>query len=482
MSAVLLALLGSQIFTACQANASTVIAIKPGDNVAEVVARAPEGATFHLDPGIYRLQNARPKNGQKFIGKGEVTFNGATVLSDWRKADRYWVAPRPEARRSPSGKCRSDAPLCGHNEDLFIGGRIYQRVASLAEVKQGKHYDDGSNIHISDDPTDKLTEFSVAPFAFTGEADAVLLQDIVVEKYASPAQHGAVDFPKGRNWELRNVTARWNHGVGATIGPGTRISGGSFSNNGQLGIGGGSGRDILIENVEIAYNNYAGFRAGWEAGGTKFIRVNGLVVRKACIHNNEGPGLWTDIDNINIEFADNLVFDNKGDGIKHEISYKAKIHGNTVARNGHEKLNWLWGSQILIQNSQDVEVYGNLVEVRPDYGNGISVINQKRGDGLYGPRLARNNFVHSNTIIHLGASGLNGMVADHGREWFDNNSGNAFDSNTYVVPDDKRGYFVVKDGRAKFSRLPDYAMEKKGKVQISARKPLSLECPRAGKT
>jgi hypothetical protein len=109
------------------------------------------------------------------------------------------------------------------------------------------------------------------------------------------------------------------------------------------------------------------------------------------------------------------------------------------------------------------------------------VINQKRGEGLYGPWVARNNFVHNNTIIHLGPSGMNVMVADHSREWFDDNSGNAFNYNTYVVPHDKRGYFVVTDGRARFSKLPDYAMEKEGKAQVASREPMKLECSRPGK-
>lgn len=460
----------------CQGEASIVIDVKPGDNVAEIVEHAPSGATFHLESGLYRMQFARPKDGQKFIGKGQVIFNGATILSDWRKVDGFWVALGPDKRRRANGKCYKESALCGHSEDLFVDGSVFRRVASLAEVKPGTLYDDGLNIYIADDPTDKLTEFGVVPFAFSSDAEGVLLEDIIVEKYASPAQSGAIEFPKARNWELRNVIARWNHGVGARIGPGARLSGGSYSNNGQLGIGGGSGSGIVIEQVEIAYNNYAGFNAGWEAGGTKFVRADGLVVRESCVHHNDGPGLWTDIDNINIEFANNLVFDNKGDGIKHEISYRAKIHGNTVARNGHEKLNWLWGSQILIQNSQDVEVYGNTVEVGPEFGNGISVINQDRGEGRHGPWLAKNNFIHNNTIIHLAASGMSGMTADHGTEWFYDNSANKFDFNTYVVPHDKRGYFVVKDGRKAISELQDYAVEKHAKVQIAARKPLKLEC------
>jgi hypothetical protein len=476
MRQIVWSLSGLFIAAACHAEASAPIEIKPDDDVAAIVARAPPGATLHLQPGIYRMQYARPKDGQQIIGKGEVIFNGSTILSDWRKIDGLWVARGPKERLTPAGKCRDETPLCAHREDLFLDGKPYLRVGSRADVRPGTMYDDGLSVHISDDPTGKLTELGVLPFAFASDAEGVLLQDIIVEKYASAAQRGTIEFAEGRNWQLRNVVARLNHGVGARIGPGTRVYGGAFNDNGQLGIGGGFGRNVLIQNVEIARNNYAGFSIGWEAGGTKFVRVDGLLVRNTCVHHNVGPGLWTDIDNINVEFVDNLVFDNKGDGIKHEISYAAKIHGNTVARNGHGTLNWLWRSQILIQNSQDVEVYNNIVEVGPDYGNGISVINQKRGKGYHGPWVARNNFVHNNTIIHLGASGASGMVADHGKDWFDDNSGNLFDSNTYVVPHDKRGYFEVKDGRARFSRLSDYAMERNGKVQIAERKPLKLVC------
>ena len=166
-----------------------------------------------------------------------------------------------------------------------------------------------------------------------------------------------------RGWLVSNVTARWNHGVGLFFGPETRVSGGSFSHNGQLGIG-GTGEGSTIDGVEIAYNNYAGYNSGWEAGGTKFARTRNLVVRNSCVHHNAGPGLWTDIDNIDMLYQGNKVFLNADDGIKHEISYDAIIRNNVVAHNGTSGFDvWLWGSQILIQNSSNVEVYDNLVEV-----------------------------------------------------------------------------------------------------------------------
>jgi hypothetical protein len=73
---------------------------------------------------------------------------------------------------------------------------------------------------------------------------------------------------------------------------------------------------------------------------------------------------------------------------------------------------------------------------------------------------------------------MSGTTADHGEEWFYDSSGNKFDFNTYVVPHDKRGYFVVKDGRKALSELRDYAVEKHAKVEIAVRKPLSLNCPK----
>jgi len=471
------------VLAAGPAAAADEITIRPGDDVAEIVEQAPPGTTFNFAPGVYRLQHARPKSQQKFIGQkpggqGEVVFNGATILTDWRKSGNLWVARGPDARAEPHGKCYQEAPLCAEREDLFIDGKPYRRVGAPAEVGRGTFHDDGKNIHVAENPAGKLTEFGILPFAFSSAAEGVLIQDIVVEKYASAAQRGALEFVAGRNWTLRNVVARLNHGVGARIGPGARISGGSFSHNGQLGLGGGNGKDIVVENVEIAFNNFAGFRAGWEAGGLKIVRVDGLVIRKACVHDNQGPGLWSDQDNVNVEFAENRVFDNIGDGIKHEISYRAIIRDNVVARNGFKQANWLWGSQILIQNSRDVEVRNNVVEMRPDYGNGISVINQGRGEGRLGPRVARNNSVHDNTIVHLGASGTNGMVADYAADWFFGASSNDFDRNTYVVPHLRRGYFAFGGNRIGFPALAERGLERNAKVEVTSapRKPMKLDC------
>ena len=314
--------------------------------------------------------------------------------------------------------------------------------------------------------------------AFGGDAEDVVLEDLIVEKYASDAQEGAIFIDGARGWLLSNVTARWNHGAGLSFGPETEVQGGSFSNNGQLGIAGSGGEGSKIESVEIAYNNYAGYDGDWEAGGTKFWATTGLIVRNSCVHHNAGPGLWTDFDNIHTLYEGNTVFLNGEDGIKHEISYDAIIRDNVVAANGRSKDNWLWGSQILIQDSSNVKAYGNLVEISSGFGNGIGIIYQDRGEGAYGPLRAAGNSIHGNTIIHLGSRGQNGVVTDTDDPSFWQQADNRFNPNSYVVADRAAAYWTSHDRDAAWDTVQELGFERSGALIVEQRPPTELSCDR----
>lgn len=51
-------------------------------------------------------------------------------------------------------------------------------------------------------------------------------------------------------------------------------------------------------------------------------------------HGNKGPGVWADTNNAAFRIEGNLIEDNDGEGIFYEISYNARIVGNTLRRNG----------------------------------------------------------------------------------------------------------------------------------------------------
>lgn len=467
-------LVGAGCVLSAQENAS--VTLRPGQDIQAIVARSPEGTQFHLEPGIYRQQTIHPKDGQEFIGQDGAILSGAMELTDWRQASGLWRSERLPPPQPVHGDCDSGRDLCNLAEDLFVNGLLYQRVASLNDLGPGTWHEANGRAYLAHDPRGQLIELSVTPLAIGGHAEGVVLRNLVVEKYASPAQHGAIESYEGRGWLIAEVTARWNHGVGLSFGPRTRVKGGSFSHNGQLGMA-GTGEGSRVQGVEIAFNNYAGYDPGWEAGGTKFYQTQGLVVRDSCIHHNAGPGLWTDIDNIDVIYDGNKVFLNASDGIKHEISYDAIIRNNIVAHNGTSGFDvWLWGSQILIQNSRNVKVHDNVVEVSGEFGNGIGVIHQDRGDGAYGPWIAADNRVHHNTIVHLGSRGQNGVVMDTDDDWFWSEADNGFESNTYIVADETSEYWTSNDRDAVWEDVGDLGFEPNSERIVEQRTQRQLSC------
>lgn len=474
IAAVILA--KSLVVSAQENQEKTTVLLKPGQNLQAIVEDAPEGTVFLFEPGLYRMQTIYPKSRQEFLGQEGVILNGAMELKSWSKASGLWRSEDLPPSLPFHGRCEAGRPLCTIREDLFFNGRLYQRVGSFEELGPGRWYQEGRRAYLSDDPIGQSVELGVTPRAFGGEAHDVVLKDLIVEKYASDSQQGAIFADNGYGWRISNVIARWNHGAGLSFGSNTRVTGGAFSHNGQLGMA-GIGENSRIEGVEIAFNNYAGYDARWEAGGTKFWETRGLTVLDSCIHHNGGPGLWTDNDNIHVTYQGNKVFLNADDGIKHEISYDAIIRDNIVARNGTSAFDdWLWGAQILIQNSSNVKVYGNIVEVSDEFGNGIGVIHQDRGSGIYGAWIAANNVVHQNTIIHLGRRGRNGVVTDTGDSDFWATANNSFDDNSYVVADRDGAYWTAKGGEEPWGNLRDMGLERSGKLSEERRAPMTLSC------
>jgi Right handed beta helix region len=468
------------VSTGCvlSAQQQRTVVLEPGQDIQEIVENSPQGTRFRFEPGIYRRQAIKPKDRQEFIGQDGVILSGAMELRNWTKKSGFWKSKRlPRPLRS-HGECEDGGDLCLHREDLFFNGRLYKRVESMDELRPRKWYYENRRAYLADDPTGQAVELGVTEFAFAGNAEDVMLKDLIVEKYASDSQSGAILADDARGWLISNVIARWNHGAGLTFGPNTRVEGGSFSHNGQLGIGSG-GEGSSIEGVEIAFNNYAGYDPRWEAGGTKFWATKGLIVQDSCIHHNAGPGLWTDNDNVDVIYSGNKVFMNANEGIKHEISYAARIRNNVVAGNGTSRFDdWLWGSQILIQNSSNVRVYRNIVEVSSKFGNGIGVIHQDRGEGEFGPWAAVNNSVHDNTIVHLGDRGQNGVVTDTGDDRFWREADNRFDRNTYIVADRESAYWTSDARDAAWDDVEELGLERNGKLVVEQRAAMELSCDR----
>jgi Right handed beta helix region len=426
----------------CPANA---IAIAPGDPIQEAVNRAGKGALLCLKNGVHRAQAIRPWPGQRFYGEGQTVLNGSRLLTGFRRENQYWVVNSQLVRRRRHGECQPSAPFCDQPETVFIDDRPLTNAANKAELTPGKFYIDyvGGEIYLADDPTNRSVEVTVAAFAFESPAADVSINNIIVEKFANAAQKGAVHAREGTRWTIENCEVRLNSGGGIGVGTGSRVRGCDIHDNGQIGLG-GNGRDILIENNHIWSNNTRGFDATWEAGGAKIALSDGVVFRNNRVHDNNGPGLWCDIDCRNVLYEGNTVERNQDIGIFHEISFKALIRENVVRHNGLGSRGWFWVSDIVLAASQDVEVLDNRIVVAPGRC-GIMLIDQGRRDN--GKRYkTRNNTITGNEMMFEGAACAGGVSdTKPGDENFAiiSDGNNVFDGNTYRVgPSAKRARFV----------------------------------------
>jgi hypothetical protein len=235
-------------------------------------------------------------------------------------------------------------------------------------------------------------------YAFVVKANDVTIDGFVVTGTVNPAQEGAIHVRSSARFTLRN--AHIHHTGGACIsigsGGGHRILDSELAYCEQQGYHLSSVTDTLVARNRIHHNNpNRTYSPGWEAGGGKAARVNGLTFDANEVYANIGPGLWCDVDCRNVVYRNNRLHHNSRMGIFFEISNGALIEGNVVWENGWQFTGWGYGAGIVAASSRNIEIRNNIVAWNAD---GISVISQNRTlDGA--PQYVTGVYVHDNKII-----------------------------------------------------------------------------------
>ena len=444
-------------------SAQTIVQVNPGDNLQQMINANGNNTTFMLKKGMYYTFSVTPKANNIFLGEDETVLSGARLLNNWQKEGNYWVHFGQDQNAFRHGDCAGGYPRCQYPEDLYIDNNLLRHVGSVGEVASGKFFFDYDNdkVYIAQDPAGKKLEICTETNAFKNNGVSnVTIKNFIVEKYAVAAQFGAIgNQAADPGWVVDGCEIRYNHGVGVRIGEGGTLKNSKVHHNGQMGVG-ANGANVTIENNEIYNNLTVGYDWGWEGGGTKFAGTTNLVVRGNYAHHNNGPGLWTDIDNRNVLYENNLVEYNQNMGIFHEISFAATIRCNTVRHNAINDHQWLYGSQILISTSQDVKVYDNIVTVNAQGGNGITMLQQNRDGGNNWN--CKNNEVYNNHVTYLGSEGLTGAAADfQGANMWDNGK-NSFHGNHYHAPTLNSSNWEWRDARRDFNGFKGFGQDADG--------------------
>lgn len=182
-------------------------------------------------------------------------------------------------------------------------------------------------------------------YAFGGYAKDVTISYLTIENFGRSGgeqNQGVVNHEAAVGWTITHSTITGNAGAGVFVGTNNTLSYDCISDNQQYGFNAYS-LSGSISHVVIAHNEIVGNDTyNWEAhvpgcgcsGGGKFWDVNGAVIADNWVVANHSTGLWADTDNRGFLFKDNYIADNYSYGITYEISYNAKIVGNTFVGNG----------------------------------------------------------------------------------------------------------------------------------------------------
>lgn len=409
-------------------------------DVAQTVINAhPAGTAFTVQAGIHR-DNISPRTGDKYTGEFGAVFSGAIVLTSplgtgpWHYINQHQQLPYDTAG---GAAYRDGFDASGHPENVYYDDQMLQMVSSIGAGGPGKAFFDYPNatIYIWDNPSGHTVECSVLQTAVAAANVGASYSGIIFEKYASLTQGASVTLGGGN--VMTNCEVRLCHYAGVETGPGAQFIGGYVHHNGVFGFV-GSGSNALIQGVEIAFNNTVNVNGQpfWGAGGAKWVQSSGLVVQGCTSHDNDGPGLWTDINNINVTYDGNTCYNNTFCGIFQEIGYDAIIKNNVCSNNGSTIASlygkWPQAANICFCDSRNVQIFNNTCN---DGYWGISFLQDDRGAGAnpdqtHGLWQVTGFTGHNNIINNPLYAMVGGFGPDGDSSWY-TSRGNSWSSNTF---------------------------------------------------
>jgi len=242
-----------------------------------------------------------------------------------------------------------EGPWDGHRDRMcphqfVVNGKLLNRVYSLSALRPGAAYLEGPSdnpkavyLIAHDSAPLRTAHYAKHPRLLTASSDVkdVTVEGITFEGAASTGKRGAVKT--GNGWVLRRCNVRFSAGPGFEI-TGSNVGAYDCTGeyNGQLNYLIHRYNGLQLFDCVSRGGNRKGFDCAWEAGGVKIVNDWKTPGRSAYVsgflsENDNGPGLWFDINNRDVIVADVTVRNALAAGVMFEHGfYKGKASNITV--------------------------------------------------------------------------------------------------------------------------------------------------------
>ena len=371
------------------------------------------GDTVLIHAGIYR-ETVQPREGGRpgaritfrAVPGDTVVISGADPVTEWhRQPDGLWRTPWT----GPSLEAYADDPVF-RRELVVVAGTVLTPVFAREDVREGTFWAEGPpampralyarfgdagpvNVEVAL-RTYGFRPLGPDPWAECGDPATpgyFHLQGLTIRHHANRAQWGAL-CAGSQGSLVENATVEWTNGQGISISGRDHVFRQTAADhNGQMGWG-GSCTGCLLDSTRARGNNWKGYDPFWESGGSKFVGTSHTVVRGHLAADNDGPGIWFDIDNHDNTIEDCLVENNQVAGIMLELNtVRTLVQHNTV-----QATRWRsWsGSGILSQAASRNVMLHNTIQANEGSGIWLRLDPDRRAED--GHTVVARNLVRGN--------------------------------------------------------------------------------------
>lgn len=456
------------------------MAVRCTSSLQAKIDAASAGTTVYGDPCIYR-ETVTIDKPLIVDGRGIAQIRGSNVWTSWVQNGNLWMSTDTVPSFYAHGECRpSSNGRCLWPEQVFIDGNPLYQVSSTAIPTTGQFKVDSSRkIVLADNPVGHLVEVTTRNKWIHVSSANVTIQNFIMKHSSNDSQTGALTNGDGNAYYstlvVQNNVLSHTHGgvVDVSRGSGHRIINNDIGFGGQKGIGGNQNSGTLVQGNKIHDNNTEQFDPAWEAGGVKFAYlVTNLTYNNNEVYQNDGPGLWCDINCRDIIISNNRVYQNRESvPIFFEISDGTKIFGNKVFQNTNS-IGWGFSTGILVSSSKNAEVYNNISAWNK---REITVLSQDRGNSDWNS--VTGNYVHDNFMFMNNLDESYGFLQDWTGVIYDTASNNKGANNAYwyPAPEGNRWRFNWNSGISKLSDFNATPAEENGRYLSNAEKDQILE-------
>jgi hypothetical protein len=300
-----------------------------------------------------------------------------------------------------------------------LSGSIYPKNYDVYVGEYGAILD-GSNWDTSD----------VAQGGFSGTARSVnyvTIRNLVIRNM--PQNGIATAYQANSHWTIDHNDVSGSL-IGISFPDYSTVTNNFIHDNLKYGFTGYRTTGSLFKNNEVSYNETC-LCYPTDGGASKLLGTTNDSVIGNYIHDNGGNGIWFDTGNAGVLIEGNRVSVNTKYG--KAISMEQN-DGTAIIRNNAIAVGSAGEAGILINNSSNEQIYGNLVTTTStSTGGAIHVFFDASRTGYD----TNNNTVHDNTVTLEGSATIAASVScvnvtDCSPYW--TTKGNTFQANGYVVP------------------------------------------------